>query len=151
MATRTIKLLGEAFAASGNVTLNVSAAGSSVHAGTVTTTAGSPPELGTYTDSKANELVSFTQETGTTAGTLAVSVTASGGDVILTEVKMTHVDSTGAETIVGKDAGQIKENVTVDGTLQAVASDQAGELHWLIEDGSTVTFNLGTPAYADEL
>jgi len=74
MATRTIKLMGKAYAASGNVSLVVNFNNSEVFNGEVTTTAGASPVKG----QTGVELASWTVDTSV-SGNIPLSIAVSGG------------------------------------------------------------------------
>ena len=151
--TKTFNLLGEAFAESGNVNLVITVDGTEVHNGAITTTSGSAPEMGSYSDARDNVLASFNIETSGIAGSTAnVSVAVSGGCVILGEVSSNWVGENGgdADTVVvlAADSGaNIKQNFAIDGLAQVDGT--SGEMHYLVDAGSTATFSLDkfrTPA-----
>ena len=78
MATRTIKMMGNAYSEEGTVSLTVSFNGTQVHNGTVTTTASAlPAEHG----SDAQEMFTFELDTDTT-GDFPLSIAVSGGTFV---------------------------------------------------------------------
>ena len=161
MADRTIKLMGKAYASSGNVSLVVNWNGVEVHNGPVTTSSDSIPLKPVDTDMA--ELASWTFSTDN-IGNFPLTITVSGGSLHFQQLESNYVgysatlDEFGAEVItVQPDAtwGDMnsndmtsdgKNNVTIsnsDGDAQtrtvSDAADGNGDWIYRIDDGATLS------------
>lgn len=152
MANRTFKVHGVTFSESDSVTLVASVDGTEVSNSAVAKIANTAPELGTYDDAYDNELFSFQNAIPTSGeGKLTISISATGGDALITLVSMDNVPGNADTTAfawMAEEEGESKTNVTIDGEAQMVP-ETAGDTHWLVADGQTITFdvrNLVIPA-----
>ena len=134
MSNRNINLLGEAFAASGSVSLTVGVNGTAIHNGAVTTTAGAAPTMGSYTDAKDGALVGTVREYA--AETLSFSVAVSGGQCIITGLSTSNPPVVLATTA---NDNQVLTNVQINGESPELESSD-GQRHYLLEDGDVMTF-----------
>lgn len=149
MALRNMKLRGATYASSGNVQLNVSFNGSTVHNGDVTTKNEATPTAISY---PTDDLVVFDIDSNV-SGNVAVSITVTGGDFWLdgivgnystqdpTEDKATRYLDLNTNDM----SSDGKNNVQIDGTAMPREPqndiDASGEWAYLVPNGSTITFD----------
>jgi len=150
MASRTLKLYGNAYANSGNVSLVVNINGTQLFSGTVSTINTVTPEKNV---AEPVVLGSVTLEDSVT-GETPVSVAVSGGDAFI--VGFGEDGDPRAPTFWGVTGGQMKTAISMDGAtpadidMTAFSDDQQGEFHLLVKEGSTVDFNYNIyPVYVD--
>lgn len=158
MATRTIKLIGKAYATSGNVSLTVNFNNVQVHNGTVTTTNGASPNTG----QTGSELISWTVDTNTT-GSIPLSIAVSGGTLHFTDLRGNYVGYDLADDYsIVQDVDEFfsdlnnntansdgKDNVSITGysgdapsrDLSGPGAGMEGEWTYILEDGTTFTCN----------
>jgi len=164
MATRTVKFLGKAYAASGDVSLAVSVNGNEVHNGTVTTNT----PTGTEKTDDLYEMFTFDIDTSVT-GWIPISVSVSNGEAYFGMLEGNYVGyetnesslptpinvddvvlvtapaDSYADLNINTAESDGKRNVSispVDGdvpTREVIDGSQLGEWHYLIGDGSTLT------------
>jgi hypothetical protein len=144
MSNRTFKINGAAFAESGDVTLTITADGTQVFNGTVTTTTGEAPEAGSYTDAYDSELCQFDLAMPETKENVTLNITVSGGQALITGVTSNNEigaegDPTGtyASIFDGDGVTQTLRNASIN-SVSSGATGANGEVHHILEAGDTL-------------
>lgn len=142
-----LKLWGKAYSTSGNVSVTISVNDTEVFDGEVTTTNSSTPA-----HAVAESIAAVTINDDLMGNTIGVVVNVTGGDLILMGFGT-------ADDAYGKQPGQLKSNVSVNGGTAYSMTDEdilasgvyvaegtnPGEFHINITDGSIASFDYDLP------
>jgi hypothetical protein len=152
MSNRTFKIIGAAFAESGDVTVTVTADGTQVFNNTVTTTSGAAPAAGSYTDAYDSELCQFELAIPAADENVTINVVVSGGEAVITGIVSNYEgghEGNPATTFVsvfdGDGVTQTLRNSSIN-SVSSNASSAEGEVHHIMEAGDTLAATITNSA-----